>query len=34
MNFFFKILAYNGVVKNIEEEKCSELVFLSLDELE
>lgn len=34
MNFFFKILAYNGVIKNFEEEKCSELVFRSLDELE
>lgn len=34
MNFFFKILAYNGVIKNIEKDKCSELVFRSLDELQ
>lgn len=34
INFFFKILSYNGVIRNIEEEKCSGLIFRSLDELQ
>jgi mutator protein MutT len=34
LNFFFTIQSYTGKIKNLEEDKCSELVFRSLDELQ